>query len=102
MPVKKSCFRGKKLLDRKSQSWLISDGTTKTDKEFLPWQIEIVEFSMNGNVSENDIDFDEADPSVIADLLHEPHNPRDARRMVEDKLEEMRLRRELMDYQYDF
>ena len=57
---------------------------------------------MNGNVSENDIDFDEADSSVSEELLYTPQSPRDARRMVEDKLEEMRLRRELMDYQLDF
>ncbi|MFD1217943.1 MULTISPECIES: PA3496 family putative envelope integrity protein [Microbulbifer] len=57
---------------------------------------------MNGNVTENDMDFDEVDPSSIADLLHAPHNPRDARRLVEDKLEEIRLRKELMDYQYEF
>ncbi|WP_295803001.1 PA3496 family putative envelope integrity protein, partial [uncultured Microbulbifer sp.] len=76
--------------------------TTKTDKVFLPWQIEIMEFSMSGNVIENDIDFDEADSSVVGELLYTPDNPRDARRLVEDKLEEMRLRRELMDYQLDF
>ncbi|QKX17954.1 PA3496 family putative envelope integrity protein [Microbulbifer sp. YPW1] len=57
---------------------------------------------MSGNVIENDMDFDENDSSTEEDLLYTPHNPRDARRMVEDKLEEMRLRRELMDFQYDF
>ena len=93
--------RSEKLLDRKSRSWLICEGTTKTDKVFLPWQIEIVEFSMSGNVIENDIDFDEADSSA-EELLYTPQSPRDARRLVEDKLEEMRLRRELMDYQLDF
>lgn len=75
---------------------------TTTDKQFLPWQIEIVEFSMSGNVIENDIDFDDSDPSLAEEVLKSSKSPRDARRMVEDKLEEMRLRRELMDYQYDF
>jgi len=57
---------------------------------------------MSGNVIENDMDFDESDTSLAEDLLYTPQSPRDARRMVEDKLEEMRLRRELMDYQYEF
>ncbi|MBB5210741.1 PA3496 family putative envelope integrity protein [Microbulbifer hydrolyticus] len=57
---------------------------------------------MSGNVIENDMDFDESDSSVAEELLYTPQNPRDARRMVEDRLEEMRLRRELMDYQYEF
>ena len=99
---KKTVAGAQKLLDRKSRSWLICNSTTKTDKVFLPWQIEIMEFSMSGNVIENDIDFDEADSSVVGELLYTPDNPRDARRLVEDKLEEMRLRRELMDYQLDF
>ncbi|WGL17428.1 hypothetical protein PVT68_03810 [Microbulbifer bruguierae] len=89
------------MLDQESQGWLICDGTTTIDKVFLPWQIEIVEFSMSGNVIENDMDFDESDSSATEDLLYTPQSPRDARRMVEDKLEEMRLRRELMDYQFD-
>ncbi|WP_299593546.1 PA3496 family putative envelope integrity protein [uncultured Microbulbifer sp.] len=57
---------------------------------------------MSGNVIENDMDFDESDSSVAEELLYTPQNPRDARRMVEDRLEEMRLRRELLDYQYEF
>ncbi|AQQ67326.1 hypothetical protein Mag101_06525 [Microbulbifer agarilyticus] len=90
-----------KLLDQKSGSWLIWICTTKIDKEFLPWQIEIVEFSMSGNVIENDMDFGGSDSSFEGSLLYTPESPRDARRMVEDRLEEQRLRRELMDYQYD-
>ncbi|MCK7597511.1 hypothetical protein M0G74_09555 [Microbulbifer sp. CAU 1566] len=57
---------------------------------------------MSGNVIENDMDFDESESSLAEDVLLIPNSPRDARRMVEDKLEEMRLRRELMDFQYDF
>ncbi|QIL89469.1 PA3496 family putative envelope integrity protein [Microbulbifer harenosus] len=57
---------------------------------------------MSGNVIENDIDFDDSDPPLAEEVLKSNKSPRDARRMVEDKLEEMRLRRELMDYQYDF
>ncbi|WP_193754317.1 PA3496 family putative envelope integrity protein [Microbulbifer sp. Q7] len=57
---------------------------------------------MSGNVIENDMDFDEGDSTLVEELLYTPQSPRDARRMVEDRLEEMRLRRELMDYQYEF
>lgn len=59
---------------------------------------------MSGNVSENDLDFDNNDiPQIATEVLKQASSqtPRDARRMVEDKLEEMRLRRELMDYDYD-
>ena len=57
---------------------------------------------MSGNVIENDMDFDGSDSSLEEGLLYIPESPRDARRQVEDRLEEMRLRRELLDYQYDF
>ncbi len=60
---------------------------------------------MSGNVSENYIDFDNDDiPQIANEVLKQATSkpPRDARRMVEDKLEEMRLRRELMDYDFDF
>ncbi|MGL6161796.1 PA3496 family putative envelope integrity protein [Microbulbifer sp.] len=59
---------------------------------------------MSGNVSEHDLDFDNEDiPQIATEVLKQASSqaPRDARRMVEDKLEEMRLRRELMDYDYD-
>ncbi len=92
------------MLDRDWQSWLICDGTTKTTRVFLLSQIEIVEFRMSGNVSENYVDFDNDDiPQIATEVLRQATSqpPRDARRMVEDKLEEMRLRRELMDYDFD-
>lgn len=60
---------------------------------------------MSGDVSGNDIDFDIDDiPQIANEVLGQARlqSPRDARRMVEDKLEEMRLRRELMDYDFDF
>lgn len=59
---------------------------------------------MSGNVSEKDFDFDHDDiPHIATEVLRQATSqpPRDARRMVEDKLEEMRLRRELMDYDYE-
>ncbi|MCX2831713.1 PA3496 family putative envelope integrity protein [Microbulbifer thermotolerans] len=76
----------------------------KTPQVFLLSQIEIVEFRMSGNVSGNDYDFDYDDlPQIANEVLRQATSkpPRDARRMVEDKLEEMRLRRELMDYDFD-
>ena len=59
---------------------------------------------MSGNVSGIDIDFENDDiPQIATEVLRQATSqpPRDARRMVEDKLEEMRLRRELMDYDFD-
>jgi len=59
---------------------------------------------MSGNVSGIDIDFDNDDiPQIANEVLRQATSqpPRDARRMVEDRLEEMRLRRELMDYDFD-
>lgn len=89
------------MLDRDLQSWLICDCKTKT-RVFLRSQIEIVEFRMSGNVNINDFENDDI-PQIATEVLRQATSqpPRDARRMVEDKLEEMRLRRELMDYDFD-
>ncbi|WP_141398547.1 MULTISPECIES: PA3496 family putative envelope integrity protein [Microbulbifer] len=60
---------------------------------------------MSGNVSEKDFEFDHDDiPQIANEILRQATSqpPTDARRMVEDKLEEMRLRRELMDYDLEF
>jgi hypothetical protein len=89
------------VLDQGRRSWLICAGITKTTSVFLLLQIEIVEFRMSGDVCENDLDFESGDLSEIAETRGSPQRPRDARRMVEDKLEEMRLRRELMDYSFE-
>ncbi|WP_250463121.1 PA3496 family putative envelope integrity protein [Microbulbifer litoralis] len=61
-----------------------------------------MEFRMSGNVNINDFEIDDI-PQVATEVLRQATSqpPRDARRMVEDKLEEMRLRRELMDYDFD-
>ncbi|MFI2810317.1 MULTISPECIES: PA3496 family putative envelope integrity protein [Microbulbifer] len=59
---------------------------------------------MSGNVSEKTFDFDYDDiPQLATEVLKQATSqpPRDARRMVEDKLEEIRLQRELMDYDFD-
>lgn len=72
------------------------------NKVFLRSQIEILEFRMSGNVNINDFEKEDI-PQVATEVLREATSqpPRDARRMVEDKLEEMRLRRELMEYDFD-
>ncbi|MCW8127529.1 PA3496 family putative envelope integrity protein [Microbulbifer halophilus] len=72
------------------------------NKVFLRSQIEILEFRMSGNVNINDFENEDI-PQVATEVLKQATSqpPRDARRMVEDKLEEMRLRRELMDYDFD-
>ncbi|WP_346839608.1 hypothetical protein [Microbulbifer sp. SAOS-129_SWC] len=60
---------------------------------------------MSGNVSGISIDFDNDEiPQIANEVLRQATSqpPSDPRRMVEDKLEEMRLRRELMDYDFDF
>ncbi|MEW5248545.1 PA3496 family putative envelope integrity protein [Microbulbifer sp. 2201CG32-9] len=60
---------------------------------------------MSGNVSGKDFDFDHVDiPQIATEALRQATSvpPRDARRLVEDKLEEMRLRRELMTYELEF
>ncbi|MFA0811802.1 PA3496 family putative envelope integrity protein [Microbulbifer epialgicus] len=59
---------------------------------------------MSGNVNEKYMEFDSVDiPQIATEVLKQATSqpPRDARRMVEDKLEEMRLRRELMDYEFE-
>ncbi|WP_444930468.1 PA3496 family putative envelope integrity protein [Microbulbifer sp. SSSA002] len=59
---------------------------------------------MSGHVNERHLDFDSVGiPQIATEVLKEATSqpPRDARRMVEDKLEEKRLRRELMDYDFD-
>ncbi|AWF83400.1 PA3496 family putative envelope integrity protein [Microbulbifer sp. EKSA008] len=59
---------------------------------------------MSGHVNERRLDFDNVGiPQIATEVLKEATSqpPRDARRMVEDKLEEKRLRRELMDYDFD-
>lgn len=61
-------------------------------------------FRMSGHVNEKYMDFDAVDiPEIATEVLKRAtcHPPRDARRMVEDKLEEMRLRRELMEYDFE-
>lgn len=57
---------------------------------------------MSGNVNINDFENDDI-PQIATEVLRQATSQptRDPRRMVEDKLEEMRLRRELMDYDYD-
>lgn len=59
---------------------------------------------MSGDVCENDLDFDSGEVLDISEVRAQasPQRPRDARRMVEDKLEEIRLRRELMDYDFEY
>lgn len=57
---------------------------------------------MSGNVIENDMGFEKSNPSLAVELISSPRVPKDARQLVEDRMEEKRLRRELLDYQYDF
>ncbi|QFT55552.1 PA3496 family putative envelope integrity protein [Microbulbifer sp. THAF38] len=59
---------------------------------------------MGVNVNEKHMVFDNVDiPQIATEVLRQATSqpPRDARRMVEDKLEERRLSRELMDYDFD-
>ncbi|USD22959.1 PA3496 family putative envelope integrity protein [Microbulbifer variabilis] len=59
---------------------------------------------MGVNVNEKHMVFDDVDiPQIANEVLRQATSqpPRDARRMVEDKLEERRLSRELMDYDFD-
>ncbi|GAB2883194.1 PA3496 family putative envelope integrity protein [Microbulbifer echini] len=56
------------------------------------------------NVNEKHMVFDSVDiPQVATEVLRQATSqpPRDARRMIEDKLEERRLSRELMEYDFD-
>ncbi|MCO1334511.1 hypothetical protein MO867_09185 [Microbulbifer sp. OS29] len=59
---------------------------------------------MSVHVNERRLDFDNVDiPQIANEVLKQAtsQSPLDARRMIEDKLEEKRLRRELMDYDFD-
>ncbi|MCH9690452.1 MAG: hypothetical protein K0U59_00100 [Gammaproteobacteria bacterium] len=57
---------------------------------------------MSGNRGESDTEFEVSKQSSLSNLFFTPETPGSTRRKIEDKLEEMRLRKELMDYEYEY
>lgn len=57
---------------------------------------------MSGNRGESDTEFEVRKQSSLSNLFFTPETPGSTRRKIEDKLEEMRLRKELTDYEYEY